>query len=117
MRLVILVMLLVLGSPAAKAETIRERLMNDPMLQRCIGWMLDGYRGAFIQDICLDDYGIPPPSLFMCARKVISGFASSSDQDGCAILFEEQAKKVRAGYLKPVPPCRSHEACPSGPGM
>ena len=100
MRGVILFSLFVLGSPEAKAQTIRERLVNDPMLQRCIGWMLDGYRGAFIQDICLDEYGIPPPSLFMCARKVTAGFASSADQEGCAILFEEQAKKVRAGYLK-----------------
>jgi hypothetical protein len=117
MRSLILFLLLVLGSLEAKSETIRERLVNDPVLQRCIAWMLDGYRGAFIQDICLDDHGIPPPSLFMCARKVSAGFASSADQEGCAILFDEQAKKARAGYVKQGAPCQRYDACSSGPGM
>ena len=117
MRSLTLFLLLVLGSPEAVSQTIRERLVNDPMLQRCIGWMLDGYLGAFIQDICLDDYGIPPPSLFMCARKVSAGFASSADQEGCAMLFEEQAKKARAGSVKQGAPCQRSDACSSGPGM
>jgi hypothetical protein len=117
MRSLILFLLLVLGSSEAESETTRERLLNDPMFQRCIVWMLDGYRGAFIQDICLEDYGIPPPSLFMCARKVSAGFASSADQEGCAILFDERARKARAGYVKQGAPCQRHDDCPSGPGM
>jgi hypothetical protein len=56
--------------------------------------------GALIDNLCLEHYSLPPPSLFQCARKVMTGFASANDQEGCAILFEEEAKKVRAGYIK-----------------
>ena len=70
------------------------------MFQRCIDWMLDGNGGALIGNICVDQYDIPPPSIFLCARKVMTGFPSSADQEGCALLFEEQARKVRAGYVK-----------------
>ena len=73
---------------------------DDPLFRRCIDWMMNGYGGALIGNLCLDDYELPPPSLFLCARKVRTGFASTADQEGCAILFDEQAKKVRAGYVK-----------------
>jgi hypothetical protein len=62
--------------------------------------MLDGSKGALIDNICLDEYDMPPPSLFICARKVRTGFRSANDREGCALLFEEQARKVRAGYVK-----------------
>ena len=88
------------ASTDGRAQTVRERLTADPMFQRCLGWMLDGNQGAFIQDVCLADFDIPPPSLFLCARKVATGFHSWSDQEGCAIVFEEQAKKVREGFVK-----------------
>jgi len=73
---------------------------DDPLFRRCIDWMMDGYRGALIQPLCLEEYELPPPSLFICARKIRTGFASAGDREGCAILFDEQAKKVRAGYIK-----------------
>ena len=53
-----------------------------------------------IDNLCLEYYALPPPSLFQCARKVTTGFSSANDQEVCAILFEEQARKVRAGYVK-----------------
>jgi hypothetical protein len=65
--------------------------------------MLTGQRGSGIDRVCLDDYDIPPPSLFFCARKVWTGFLSADDRDACAILFEEEVKKVRAGYIKAAP--------------
>jgi hypothetical protein len=73
---------------------------DEPLFRRCIDWMLSGSGGALIDNLCVDHYALPPPSLFLCARKVMTGFKSESDQEGCAILFEEEAKKVRAGYVK-----------------
>jgi len=92
-----------LVSSAAEAQTIIERLQKDPMFQRCIEWMLDGKRGAFIQEICLLDYAIPPPSIFICARKIATAYDSPFEREGCAILFEEQAKKARATYARSMP--------------
>ena len=73
---------------------------DDPLFRRCINWMLDGTGGGMIDNLCLEYYALPPPSLFQCARKVTTGFSSANDQEVCAILFEEQARKVRAGYVK-----------------
>jgi len=100
MRILMLSMLLVLGLSDASAAEPRDQLFNDPMFRRCVSWMLDGQRGALIQNLCLDEYEIPPPSLFLCARKVQTGFPSPTDREVCAIVFEEQAKKVRAGFIR-----------------
>jgi hypothetical protein len=78
----------------------REYAFDNPFFQRCVTWLLDGTGGAMIGNLCIDQYDMPPPSLFICARKVRTGFQSASDQEGCAVLFEEQARKVRAGYVK-----------------
>jgi len=100
MRMIAIAM--VLGASAmieASAATTEDRF-NDPVFKRCIVWMLDGYRGALLQNICMDEYGLPQPSLFQCARKIRTGFASKDDREFCAIVFEEEAKKVRDGYIK-----------------
>ena len=77
-----------------------EDAFDDPLFRRCVRWLLDGTGGAMIGNLCIDQYDFPPPSLFICARKVRTGFPSAQDQEGCAVLFEEQAKKVRAGYIR-----------------
>lgn len=100
MRVLIVSMLVILGLIGASSAASPDPSFDDPMFQRCLTWMMGGERGALIDNICLDDYAIPPPSLFICARKVRTGFASSTDQEGCAIIFEEQAKKVRAGFIR-----------------
>jgi hypothetical protein len=92
--------LLPLGAAAGATPAARENMFNDPLFRRCISWMLDGYRGALLQNFCMDEYELPQPSLFLCARKIRSGFTSASDREGCAIVFEEEAKKVRAGYIR-----------------
>ena len=100
MRLVAILMFLagsaVIGVPAATADS----RFDDPIFQRCITWMLDGYRGALLQNICMDEYNLPQPSLFLCARKIQTGFASEVDREFCAVVFEEEAKKARGGYIK-----------------
>jgi hypothetical protein len=78
----------------------REYAFDNPFFQRCMTWLLDGTGGAMIGNLCIDQYDLPPPSLFICARKVRSGFESSTDQEGCAVLFEDQARKIRAGYVR-----------------
>jgi len=82
------------------AESLDPPSFDDPVFRRCVTWMLGGGRGALLENVCLDDYGIPPPSIFTCATKVRTGFLSSNDREACAILFEEQTKKVRAGYIR-----------------
>ena len=82
------------------AATGREALFQDKLFQQCINWMLDGVGGAMIENQCIDYYAFPPPSLFMCARKVFTGFASANDREVCAVIFEDQASKARAGYVK-----------------
>jgi hypothetical protein len=96
---VLSVLLLMCALQQGRAEP-GVRSFDDPMFQRCIDWMLEGTKGALIGNICVDQYDLPPPSLFLCARKVMTGFPSPADQEGCALLFEEQARKVRAGYVK-----------------
>jgi hypothetical protein len=100
MRSVMLSAPFVLGLSALTIAGPREELFDDPLFRRCISWMLDGQRGALIDSRCLDLYDIPPPSLFLCARKVQTGFTSSTDRETCAIVYEEQVKKVRAGYIR-----------------
>jgi len=85
---------------SAEGQASREAIFDDPLFRQCISWLLDGERGGMIDNLCLERYAIPTPSQFICARKIFTGFESAADQEGCAIIFEEQAKKVRAGYIR-----------------
>jgi hypothetical protein len=78
----------------------REVQFDNPFFQRCMTWLLEGTGGAMIGNLCIDQYDIPPPSLFICARKIRTGFQSANDQETCAVLFEEQVRKIRDGYVK-----------------
>jgi len=100
MRNLTLLGFLVLALSGASAAESQEHSFDDPMFRRCVNWLLHGEKGALIENICIDEYEIPPPSLFLCARKVKTGFTSSDDREVCAILFEEEAKKVRAGFVR-----------------
>jgi hypothetical protein len=100
MRRPMLLLPLVLVLLGAGADTSDDRLFDDPMFRRCLHWMLDGTAGALIDNICQDEYEIPPPSIFLCARKVTAGFLSPADREVCAIIFEEQVKKARAGFIR-----------------
>ena len=70
------------------------------MFRRCVTWLMTGERGALIDNVCLDEYDLPSPAMFICARKVRQGFKSKTDQEACAIILEEEIKKVKAGYVK-----------------
>ena len=96
------ILLLLPFSETSTAGSMDE-LFDNPMFRRCVSWMLSGERGALIQDLCLDQYEIPPPSLFLCARKVQTGFTSATDREACAIVYEEETKKIRAGYIRDMP--------------
>ncbi len=81
------------------APAANERF-EDPMFRRCIDWMVDGRGGALIENICIDEYELPSSSLALCAKKVRSGFRSEADQEGCALVFEDYARQVRAGFVR-----------------
>ena len=100
MWVLILSIVFVLGLSGLSAAEAQLPSFDDAMFRRCLTWMLDGQKGALIDRICLDEYEIPAPSLFLCARKVQTGFLSSTDREVCAIVYEEQVKKVRAGFVK-----------------
>ena len=100
MRKLMLLLPLVLVLLGAGADTPDDHLFDDPMFRRCLHWMLDGKAGALIDNICLEEYEIPPPSIFLCAREVTTGFLSPNDREVCAIIFEEQARKARAGFIR-----------------
>jgi len=91
---------LILGAAAGPAAAFNQKSFDDPLFRRCIAWMLDGNRGALLQNVCLDEYDLPPPSLFLCARKLRTGFTSATDREACALIFEEEARKVREGYIR-----------------
>lgn len=88
------------GGGIAMADDDGEAMFADPMLRRCVFWLLTGTRGALIEPLCTDEYQVPPPSLFMCARKVRTGFQSQTELDVCAVIFDEEAKKARSGYVR-----------------
>jgi hypothetical protein len=85
---------------------------EDPMFRRCVNWLLTGQRGALIGDICLDEYDIPSPSVFLCIRKSHTGFNSSTDQEACGIVLEEELKKIKGGFIKwsPLGRAADHQA-------
>lgn len=99
-RLWLPVLVLLAGTGAAGHGARAEPPFDDPLFRKCVSWMLDGKRGALIDNLCVANYSIPPPSLFICARKVLAGFESDADRAGCAFLFEEQARRARAGWVK-----------------
>jgi len=94
---ILLLLSLCCASVAAAAE---DPPFDDPMFRRCVTYLMTGERGALISNICLDEYDLPSPSMFICARKVRLGFKSKTDQEACAIVLEEEIKKVRAGFVK-----------------
>src|SRR5262245_15932396 len=87
------------GGMATAADNSDE-MFQDPLLRRCLYWLLTGTRGALIEPLCTGEYQIPPPSLFMCARKIETGFDSQNDLEASAIVFDEKAKKARSGYVR-----------------
>jgi hypothetical protein len=98
MRIVLTALFVLAGGAAAVPREAPP--FADPMFRRCIAWMLDGQRGGLIENICRDDYELPPPSLFLCARKIRTGFSSRSDREGCAILFDDSARRIREGFIR-----------------
>lgn len=101
MKHVLPLLLLCAASAIAGTATAAEQPpFEDPMFRRCIAWLLNGEGGALIDNVCLGDYDLPSPSLFICARKVRTGFKSETDRQACLIVLEEEMKKVRAGYVK-----------------
>jgi hypothetical protein len=92
--------ILLLGMLGEIRTASAEPPFDDPLFRRCISWLLDGNEGALIDNLCLDDYSLPSPSLFLCARRALDGFSSEVDREGCAVLFEEQARKTRSGFVK-----------------
>ena len=88
------------GAAAVPVYAAGEPPFDDPMFRRCVTWLMTGERGALIDNVCLDEYDLPSPAMFICARKVRMGFKSKTDQEACAIILEEEIKKVKAGYVK-----------------
>src|SRR5262245_7479114 len=101
MRLLVSTLLLVAGVFEANAGETESYSLDDPMFRRCLTWMLTGQRGAGIDNICLDEYGVPPPSLFRCAREIQAGFPSPTDRQVCIIIFEDEARKAANGFIAP----------------
>lgn len=97
MRILLSTLLLVAGLFETDAAQPEDYLFDDPMFRRCLTWMLTGQRGAGIDNVCLDRYEIPPPSLFKCARYVQVGFPSSTDRQVCIVIFEDKATKAANG--------------------
>lgn len=97
-RLWPLALLLVLPV-SAQGQIGGDPRFQDPLFRQCIGWLLDGTGGGLIENLCIDNYALPTPSQFMCSRKILTGFSSTLDQEGYALIFEEQARKARAGYV------------------
>lgn len=95
--LALLALFCVSGNAVAAEEDVP---FDDPMFRRCVAWLLTGEKGALIGNICINDYNLPSPSMFLCARKIQTGFASATDQEACAIVLEEEVKKIRAGFVK-----------------
>lgn len=91
---------LLLCSTCSIATAAEEPPFDDPMFRRCVAWLMNGEKGALIDNICLEEFDLPSPSMFICARKVRLGFKSKTDQEACAIILEEEIKKIRAGYVK-----------------
>jgi len=85
---------------AGTATAAEQPPFDDPMFRRCVTWLMTGERGAFIDNLCLEEFDLPSPSMFICARKVRLGFKSKTDQAACVIVLEEEIKKIRAGYVK-----------------
>ncbi len=84
--------------PVAAASA--SEIFDDPLFRRCYLWLTEGKGGALIDNLCIDLYSIPPPTLFLCARKIQDGFLSDIDRKSCALVFDEYARKTRAGHLR-----------------
>lgn len=85
-----------LATPPARSA---ELPFEDPLFRRCVTWLLEGQGGAMIENLCIDRFAMPSPSLFQCARKVMTGFTSDNDQAVCAVIFDEQARRTRAARV------------------
>jgi hypothetical protein len=94
-----LIILMCLSTGAARADEMDD-MFKDPMLRRCVYWLLTGTRGALIEPLCIQEYQIPSPSLFLCAQKTLTGFQSQTELQACGTIFDEQAKKARSGYVR-----------------
>lgn len=100
MKTTLFIALAVIGCLSRPAVAADDLPFDDPMFRRCLSWLLTGEKGALIGNICISEYNLPSPSVFLCARKVQTGFASKTDQEACAIVLEEETKKIRAGFIK-----------------
>lgn len=88
------------AAAAAVPARAQDYPFDDQLFRRCVGWMLSGKGGALIENLCIADYDMPAPSLFLCARKTLAGFESEAEREGCAVIFDEQAKRTREGRVR-----------------
>ncbi|MEI8146713.1 MAG: hypothetical protein WCH83_14735 [Alphaproteobacteria bacterium] len=100
MRIMLAAGLVLAGVTLAPAQKADEPPFESSDFRRCIAWMLNGTRGALLQNQCMEHFDLPQPSLFLYASKIRMGFASDRDRKVCAILFEEEVKKIRAGFIR-----------------
>jgi len=84
----------------APAGSVGDQPFEDGLFRRCIAWLLSGEGGGLIENLCIANYQLPTPSLFQCARKTLSGFGSETEREVCAVIFDEQARKVRSAPLR-----------------
>jgi hypothetical protein len=87
-------------APSSGQTPVPPDRFDDPLFRQCIAWMLDARGGGLLGNRCMDEYALPTPSLFQCARKVATGFDSPQDREGCALIFEDRARQVRAGFVR-----------------
>jgi len=87
-----------LGASAGMAAA--QEIFDESLFRRCYNWLTEGKGGALIDNLCLERYGIPPPTLFICARKIQDGFDSEGDRKGCAFVFEDYARQVKASRIR-----------------
>lgn len=77
-----------------------QEIFDESLFRRCYNWLTEGKGGALIDNLCLERYGIPPPTLFICARKIQDGFDSEGDRKGCAFVFEDYARQVKESRIR-----------------
>lgn len=82
-------------APASAGE-----IFDEDLFRKCYRWMTEGKGGALIDNLCLDIYGIPPPTLFICARKIQEGFDSEADRKSCVFVFEDYTRRIAESRVR-----------------
>ena len=91
-KLGVILFLLSTGAGFAGSESERQT--------QCLGWMIQGYPSGLEEASCTNQFSLPSPFLFKCARAERQGYDSEMQRNACTLFLKKASLRAENGYVR-----------------